>query len=325
MTFPIHRPRRLRRTEALRSLVRETHLTTAGLLYPMFACPGNQVRLEVSSMPGVYQQSPDQIVEECREVADLGVPGIILFGLAEYKDATGSEAAAAHGAVQRSIEAIRKAKLGLIVVTDVCLCEYTSHGHCGVIEGDKVLNDPTLELLADAALSHARAGADIVAPSDMMDGRVAAIRRALDDNNFQDVAIFAYAAKYCSAFYGPFREAAHSTPQSGDRRSYQMDPANAREALLEVAADIEEGADLIMVKPALAYLDIIRRVRDRFDVPIGAYNVSAEFSMVKAAARNGWIDEKRIVLEIITGIQRAGASIILTYFAKDLARWLKHC
>ena len=325
MTFPTHRPRRLRRTEALRGFVRETQLTPSGLVYPLFACPGNKVRREVSSMPGVYQQSPDQIAEECREAADLGVPGVILFGLAENKDATGSEAAAAHGAVQRSIEAIRKANLKLIVITDVCLCEYTSHGHCGVIEGDQILNDPTLELLAEAALSHARAGADIVAPSDMMDGRVAAIRRKLDDHNFQDVAIFAYAAKYCSAFYGPFREAAQSAPQSGDRRSYQMDPANAREALLEVAADIEEGADLIMVKPALAYLDIIQRVRERFDVPIGAYNVSAEFAMVKAAARNGWIDEKRIVLEIITGIQRAGASIILTYFAKDLARWLKHC
>jgi porphobilinogen synthase len=325
MTFPTHRPRRLRRTEALRGFVRETQLTPSGLVYPLFACPGNKVRLEVSSMPGVYQQSPDQIAEECREAADLGVPGVILFGLAENKDATGSEAAAATGAVQRSIEAIRKANLKLIIITDVCLCEYTSHGHCGVIEGDRILNDPTLDLLAQAALSHARAGADIVAPSDMMDGRVAAIRRKLDEHNFQDVAIFAYAAKYCSAFYGPFREAAQSAPQSGDRRSYQMDPANAREALLEVAADIEEGADLIMVKPALAYLDIIQRVRERFDVPIGAYNVSAEFAMVKAAARNGWIDEKRIVLEIITGIQRAGASIILTYFAKDLARWLKHC
>jgi len=325
MSFPVHRPRRLRRTEALRSFVRETQLTTSGLVYPMFACPGKNVRTEVSSMPGVYQQSPDQIAEECREVADLGVPGVILFGLAEHKDATGSEAAAAHGAVQQSIEAIRKAKLDLLVITDVCLCEYTSHGHCGVIRGDTVLNDPTLDLLAEAALSHARAGADIVAPSDMMDGRVGAIRRKLDENGFEDIAIFAYAAKYCSAFYGPFREAAQSAPQSGDRRSYQMDPANAREALREVALDIEEGADMIMVKPALAYLDIIRRVRERFDVPVGAYNVSAEFAMVKAAAQNGWIDEKRIVLEIITGIQRAGASIILTYHAKDLARWLKKC
>jgi porphobilinogen synthase len=291
----------------------------------MFACPGTKVRVEVSSMPGVFQQSPDQIAEECREVADLGVPGVILFGLPEHKDATGSEAASAQGAVQRSIEAIRKAKLDLLVVTDVCLCEYTSHGHCGVVKDGDVLNDPTLDLLAEAALSHARAGADMVAPSDMMDGRVGAIRRKLDANGFADIAIFSYAAKYCSAFYGPFREAAQSAPQSGDRRSYQMDPANAREALREVALDIEEGADMIMVKPALAYLDIIQRVRERFDVPVGAYNVSGEYAMVKAAARNGWIDERRIVLEIMTGIQRAGASIVLTYHAKDVARWLKHC
>jgi porphobilinogen synthase len=309
----------------LRGLVRETHLTTKGLIYPMFACPGTKVRTEVSSMPGVYQQSPDQIVEECREVADLGVPGVILFGLAEHKDETGSEAASAQGAVQRSIEEIRKAKLNLVVITDVCLCEYTSHGHCGVVRDGEILNDPTLELLGNAALSHARAGADIVAPSDMMDGRVEAIRQRLDANGFQNVAIFAYAAKYFSAFYGPFREAAQSAPKSGDRSSYQMDPANTREALREVAADLEEGADMIMVKPALAYLDIIQRVRERFDVPVGTYNVSAEFAMVKAAARNGWIDEKRIVLEIMTAIQRAGASIILTYHAKDLARWLKGC
>jgi porphobilinogen synthase len=291
----------------------------------MFACPGAKVRTEVSSMPGIFQQSPDQIVEECREVADLGVPAVILFGLPERKDETGSEAASASGAVQLSIEAIRKAKLDLLVITDVCLCEYTSHGHCGVIKDGKILNDPSIALLADAALSHARAGADIVAPSDMMDGRVAAIRRKLDENSFHDVAILSYAAKYSSAFYGPFREAAQSTPQFGDRRSYQMDPANAREALREVELDIAEGADMIMVKPALAYLDVIQRVRDRFDVPVAAYNVSAEYSMVKAAAAKGWIDEPRIVLEIITGIQRAGASIILTYHAKDVARWLKQC
>ncbi|HXQ25915.1 MAG TPA: porphobilinogen synthase [Candidatus Acidoferrales bacterium] len=323
MTFPTHRPRRLRRTEALRGLVRETRVSTAGLVYPMFACPGSKVRTEVSSMPGVYQQSPDQIVEECREVADLGIPAVILFGLPEKKDETGSEAASPKGAVQRSIQAIRKAKLDLLVLTDVCLCEYTSHGHCGVIKDGEVLNDPSLALLAEAALSHARAGADIVAPSDMMDGRVAAIRCKLDEAKFQDVAILSYAAKYCSAFYGPFREAAQSAPQFGDRRSYQMDPANAREALREVALDLEEGADIIMVKPALPYLDVIARVRDRFDVPIAAYNVSAEFSMVKAAAQKGWIDEQRIVLEIITSIQRAGASVILTYHAKDVARWLK--
>ncbi|HXJ18337.1 MAG TPA: porphobilinogen synthase [Candidatus Polarisedimenticolia bacterium] len=325
MTFPIHRPRRLRRSEALRGFVRETRLSASGLIYPMFACPGKNVRVEVRSMPGVYQQSPDQIVEECREVVDLGVPAVILFGLPEHKDETGSEAADPRGAVQRSIEAIRKAKLDLLVVTDVCLCEYTSHGHCGVIKDGEILNDPSIALLADAALSHARAGADIVAPSDMMDGRVAAIRRKLDDHGFADVAILSYAAKYCSAFYGPFREAAQSAPQFGDRRSYQMDPANAREALREVALDIEEGADIIMVKPALPYLDIIQRVRERFDVPVAAYNVSAEYSMVKAAARNGWIDEQRTVLEIMTSIQRAGASIVLTYHAKDVARWLRAC
>ena len=325
MTFPTHRPRRLRRTEALRGLVRETQLSTHGLVYPMFACPGTNVRTEVSSMPGVYQQSPDRIVEECREVAGLGIPAVILFGLPEKKDEVGSEASAAQGAVQRAIEAIRKAKLDLIVITDVCLCEYTSHGHCGVVENGEVANDPTLEILAKAALSHARAGADIVAPSDMMDGRVAAIRRKLDQHKFENLAILSYAAKYCSAFYGPFRDAAQSAPQFGDRRSYQMDPANAREALREVALDIDEGADLIMVKPALPYLDVIQRVRERFDVPVGAYNVSGEFAMVKAAARNGWLDERRVVLEILTAIQRAGASIILTYHAKDAARWLKQC
>jgi porphobilinogen synthase len=325
MTFPLHRPRRLRRTEALRGMVRETRLTTSGLVYPMFACPGTNVRTEVSSMPGIYQQSVDQIVEECREVADLGIPAVVLFGLPREKDEVGSGASDAQGAVQRAIEAIKKAKLNLLVITDVCLCEYTSHGHCGVVKDGEVLNDPSLACLADAALSHARAGADMVAPSDMMDGRVGAIRARLDENGFEDVAILAYAAKYCSGFYGPFREAAQSTPQFGDRRSYQMDPGNAREALREVALDLEEGADIIMVKPALPYLDIIQRVRDRFDVPVAAYNVSGEYAMVKAAARNGWIDEKRVVLEIMTGIQRAGAEIILSYHAKDVARWLKAC
>ena len=323
--FPVNRPRRLRRNEALRGMVRETHLSTSGLVYPMFACPGTKVRNEVASMPGIYQQSPDQIVEECRELVDLGVPAVILFGLPEKKDEIGSEASSPTGAVQLSIEAIRKAKLNLLVITDVCLCEYTSHGHCGVIRDGEVLNDPSLELLANAALSHARAGADMVAPSDMMDGRIGAIREKLDEHKFQDIAIMAYAAKYCSAFYGPFREAADSAPQFGDRRSYQMDPANVREALREVAEDIEEGADIIMVKPALSYLDVIARVRERFDLPVAAYNVSAEFSMVKAAARNGWIDEQRIVLEIMTSIQRAGASIVLTYHAKDVARWLNRC
>jgi porphobilinogen synthase len=325
MTFPTHRPRRLRRSEALRGFVRETRLTTGGLVYPMFACPGTKVRTEVSSMPGIYQQSADQIVEECREVANLGIPAVILFGLPEHKDELASEAYDANGAVQRSIEAIRKAKLDLLVITDVCLCEYTSHGHCGVIKGEEVLNDPSVALLADAALSHARAGADIVAPSDMMDGRVGAIREKLDENGFENVAILSYAAKYCSAFYGPFREAAQSSPQFGDRRSYQMDPANAREALREVALDLEEGADMIMVKPAMPYLDVIQRVREKFDVPVAAYNVSGEYAMVKAAVQRGWLDEKRVVLEILTGIQRAGADMILTYHAKDVARWLKAC
>jgi porphobilinogen synthase len=346
MSFPIHRPRRLRRSEALRGFVRETRLSPAGFVYPMFACPGSGVRTEISSMPGIFQQSPDKIVEECREVAGLGIPAVILFGLPEHKDDIGSEAASPNGAVQRAVDAIRKANLDLLVITDVCLCEYTSHGHCGVIAkggasgvvaasdapkevasdaATEVANDPTIALLADAALSHARAGADIVAPSDMMDGRVAAIRSKLDANNFPDIAILSYAAKYCSAFYGPFREAAQSAPQFGDRRSYQMDPANAREALREVALDLEEGADIIMVKPALPYLDVIQRVRERFDVPVAAYNVSGEYAMVKAAARNGWIDEKRVVLEILTSIQRAGAGMILTYHAKDAARWLKAC
>jgi len=323
MSFPTQRPRRLRRTEALRGLVRETRLSAAGLIYPMFVCPGTNVRKEVGSMPGVYQQSVDKIVEECREVEGLGLPGVILFGLPESKDARGSSSTSAHGVVQKAIEAMRKSKLNLLVITDVCLCEYTDHGHCGVIENGDVANDATLPILAAQALSHARAGADIVAPSDMMDGRVAAIREALDEHKFQDIAILAYAAKYCSGFYGPFREAADSAPQFGDRRSYQMDPANAREALKEVALDLEEGADLVMVKPALPYLDVIRRVRDKFDVPVGAYNVSGEYAMVKAAAQKGWLDEKRVALEILTGIQRAGADFILTYHAKDAAQWLK--
>jgi porphobilinogen synthase len=323
MSFPANRPRRLRRSESLRGLVRETRLSTAGFIYPLFVCPGSNVRQEVGSMPGVYQQSVDRIVEECRELESLGIPGVILFGLPETKDARGSSSLSANGVVQRAIEAIRKAKLNMLVITDVCLCEYTDHGHCGVIENGEVANDPTLEILAEQALSHARAGADIIAPSDMMDGRVAAIRARLDAHKFQDIAVLSYAAKYCSGFYGPFREAAQSAPQFGDRRGYQMDPANAREALKEVALDLEEGADMVMVKPALPYLDIIRRVRDRFDVPVAAYNVSGEYAMVKAAAQKGWIDEQRVVIELLTGIQRAGASIIITYHAKDAARWLK--
>jgi porphobilinogen synthase len=322
MSFPTHRPRRLRRTEALRNLVQETRLTTAGFIYPMFVCPGTNVRQEVTSMPGVAQQSVDKILEECREIESLGIPGIILFGLPESKDATGGNSASPHGVVQRAVEAVRKANLKLVVITDVCLCEYTDHGHCGIIENGEVANDATLAILANQALSHARAGADVVAPSDMMDGRVGAIRDKLDDHKFENLPILAYAAKYSSAFYGPFREAAQSTPQFGDRRSYQMDPANAREALKEVALDLEEGADMVMVKPALPYLDVVRRVRDTFDVPVGAYNVSGEYAMVKAAVANGWLDERRTVLEILTGIQRAGADIILTYHAKDVARWL---
>jgi porphobilinogen synthase len=323
MSFPIHRPRRLRRSEALRGLVRETRLSTAGLIYPLFVCPGIGVRQEVTSMPGVFQQSADKIVEECREIAGLGIPGVMLFGLPEAKDPRGTSSASPAGVVQRAVEAIRKADLKLLLLTDVCLCEYTDHGHCGVIENGEVANDATLSILAEQALSHARAGADIVAPSDMMDGRVAAIRKTLDEHKFENIAILSYAAKYCSGFYSPFREAAQSTPQFGDRRSYQMDPANAREALKEVALDLDEGADMVMVKPALPYLDIIRQVRDRFEVPVAAYNVSGEYAMVKAAVQKGWLDEKRVVLEILTGIQRAGAGIILTYHAKDVARWLK--
>jgi porphobilinogen synthase len=323
MSFPTHRPRRLRRTEALRNMVRETRLSTAGFIYPMFVCPGSGVRNEISSMPGIHQQSVDKIVEECREVESLGIPGIILFGLPETKDARGTSSLHSDGVVQKAIGAIRKANLKLLVITDVCLCEYTDHGHCGVLEHGDVANDATLEILAEQALSHARAGADIVAPSDMMDGRVAAIRGKLDDHKFETIPILAYAAKYCSGFYGPFREAAQSAPQFGDRRSYQMDPGNAREALKEVALDLEEGADMVMVKPALPYLDIIRMVRDEFDVPVAAYNVSGEYSMVKAAVQKEWVEEKRVVLEILTGIQRAGADIILTYHAKDVARWLK--
>jgi porphobilinogen synthase len=323
MSYPVHRPRRLRRSEALRGLVRETRLSAAGLIYPLFVCPGSKVRQEVTSMPGVFQQSADKIVEDCREIEALGIAGVMLFGLPEKKDPRGASSISPTGVVQRAIELIRKANLNLLVFTDVCLCEYTDHGHCGVIENGEVANDATLPILADQALSHARAGADIVAPSDMMDGRVAAIRKKLDEHKFENVAILSYAAKYCSGFYGPFREAADSAPQFGDRRSYQMDPANAREALKEVALDLDEGADMVMVKPALPYLDVIRQVRDRFDVPVAAYNVSGEYAMVKAAVQKGWLDERRVVVEILTGIQRAGAGIILTYHAKDLARWLK--
>jgi len=323
MSFPLHRPRRLRRTEKLRNLVRERDINTAGFIYPMFVCPGTKVRHEVDSMPGVHQQSADAIVEECREVESLGISGVILFGLPETKDPRGMSSLAADGVVQKAIEGIKKANLKLLVITDVCLCEYTDHGHCGVVKNNEILNDETLEILSEQALSHARAGADIVAPSDMMDGRIKAIRNKLDEHDFENTPIMAYSAKFCSAFYGPFREAADSAPQMGDRRSYQMDSANAREALREVELDLEEGADVVMVKPALAYLDVIRLVREHFDAPVAAYNVSGEYSMVKAAAQKGWVEEKRIVLEILLGIQRAGAEIILTYHAKDAVRWLK--
>ena len=323
MSFPLHRPRRLRRTEKLRNLVRERDINTAGFIYPMFVCPGTKVRQEVDSMPGVHQQSADAIVEECREVESLGISGVILFGLPETKDPRGMSSLAADGVVQKAIEGIKKANLKLLVITDVCLCEYTDHGHCGVVKNNEILNDETLEILSEQALSHARAGADIVAPSDMMDGRIKAIRNKLDEHDFENTPIMAYSAKFCSAFYGPFREAADSAPQMGDRRSYQMDSANAREALREVELDLEEGADVVMVKPALAYLDVIRLVREHFDAPVAAYNVSGEYSMVKAAAQKGWVEEKRIVLEILLGIQRAGAEIILTYHAKDAVRWLK--
>jgi porphobilinogen synthase len=322
MQFPAYRPRRLRKSEKLRQLIRETTLTAGNLIYPLFVGPGTNVVRPVASMPGVAQLSVDRAVLECRETAALGIPAVILFGIPEIKDALGSEASIGNGVVQQAIRAIKDSVPDLLVVTDVCLCEYTDHGHCGLIKNGGVDNDSTLELLAQEALSHAQAGADIVAPSDMMDGRVGAIRRVLDTNGFDQVAIMAYAAKYASAFYGPFREAAESTPQFGDRRSYQMDPANTDEALREVELDIQEGADIVMVKPALAYLDVIYRVKQQFGYPVAAYNVSGEYSMIKAAGSNGWIDEERIMVEVLLSIRRAGADMILTYFAKQLAHAL---
>jgi porphobilinogen synthase len=320
MPFPIHRMRRLRGTEALRRLVRETHLEPSQFVYPLFVCPGEGVRREIGAMPGNYQMSIDEIVKECAEVQSLGVGGVILFGIPETKDETASGAYAEDGIVQRAVRAVKREVAGLVVITDVCNCEYTSHGHCGKVVNGEVDNDTTLEWLAASAVSHARAGADIVAPSDMMDGRVAAIRKALDASGFAQIPILSYAAKFASVFYGPFREAAESAPQFGDRRSYQMDPPNAREAMREIELDIEEGADMIMIKPAMPYLDLIRMARDRFDVPIAAYQVSGEFSMIVAAARNGWLDGERAMLETLTAIRRAGADVILTYFAKDAAR-----
>ncbi len=321
--FPISRPRRLRADENLRRLTRETTISVDDLIYPMFVVHGHDVANEISSMPGCYQYSVDRLVTAAKELAVLGIPGTILFGVPEFKDAVGSEAYADDGIIQQAVKALKDAVPDLLVITDVCLCEYTDHGHCGVIRDGEVLNDPTLELLAKESLSHARAGADVIAPSDMMDGRVGAIRAALDENGFQGIPILAYSAKYASAFYGPFREAAESTPQFGDRRSYQMDPPNAEEALREVALDIEEGADIVMVKPALSYLDIIRRVKERFEMPVAAYNVSGEYALIKAAAQQGWIDEKRVALEVLTSIKRAGSDMILTYFAKSVVEWLE--
>ena len=322
MEFPAYRPRRLRRKENFRRLVRETRLSVDQLIMPLFVVPGEHVVRPVSSMPGVAQLSIDRAVEECRGLVDLGIPGVILFGLPEHKDPTGSDAYGDQGIIPRAVRAIKKDVADLIVITDVCLCEYTDHGHCGVIVDGDVDNDATIELLAKEALAHARAGADIVAPSDMMDGRVNSIREALDEEGFDQVAIMSYAAKFASGFYGPFREAAESTPQFGDRRSYQMDPPNGNEALREVELDINEGADIVMIKPALAYLDLIWRVKQEFGFPTAAYNVSGEYAMIKAAAQNGWLDEERVMMETLIAIHRAGADMILTYFARDVARVL---
>jgi porphobilinogen synthase len=326
MSFPVQRPRRLRVSESMRRLVRETHLEPSQLVFPLFVCPGEGVRHAISSMPGQAQLSVDQLVKECEAVRALGIGGVMLFGIPETKDDQASGAYAHDGITQQAVRAVKEAVPELIVMTDVCNCEYTSHGHCGKVVGNDVDahvdNDATLEWLAKTAVSHARAGADMVAPSDMMDGRVGVIREALDSHGFSNTPIFAYAAKFASVFYGPFREAAESTPQFGDRRSYQMDPSNGREAMLEMELDLEEGADLLMVKPAGPYLDLIRQARDRFDVPIGAYQVSGEYAMIHAAAQNGWIDLDRAMIESLTSIRRAGAGVILTYFAPAVARAL---
>jgi len=320
MSYPDERPRRLRKSERLRAMVRETTLTPASLIYPLFVTPGEGVRREIASLPGCHHLSVDQVAREAEVVEKLGIGGVILFGLPAAKDPVGSEGYADDGVVQQAVRAIRGVCKELLVMTDVCLCEYTSHGHCGVVEQGEVQNDPTLELLSRMAVSHAKAGAHVVAPSDMMDGRVGAIRDALDAAGFAGLPILSYAAKYASSFYGPFREAADSAPQFGDRRGYQMDPANVREALREVRLDVEEGADIVMVKPALPYLDVIRAVKESVDRPVAAYNVSGEYAMVKAAAAKGWIDEERMMREILTSIRRAGADVILTYHAKDFAR-----
>jgi porphobilinogen synthase len=323
MSYPAMRMRRLRQNDNFRRLVRESRLSVDDLIYPLFVCPGVKVAREIRSMPGNFQLSVDKLVEECREVHDLGIPGVILFGIPEHKDETGSESFSDQGIVQRAVRALKAELPGLLVITDVCFCEYTSHGHCGVIKNGQVDNDATLELLARQAVSHARAGADMVAPSDMMDFRIGRIRAALDREGFHNLPIMSYAAKYASAFYGPFREAAGCAPQFGDRRGYQMDPANAEEALREVRLDIEEGADIVMVKPALAYLDVIYRVKSTFRVPVAAYSVSGEYACIRAAASVGWIDERRIMSEVLLSIKRAGADIILTYFAKQAALMLR--
>lgn len=322
MFFPEYRARRLRRNDNIRRMVRETHLRVDDLIYPMFSAFGTGIKKEIPSMPGIYQQSIEHIVAEAKEVYELGIPAVILFGIPETKDALGQDAYSETGIIQETIRAIKKEVPKLTVITDVCMCEYTDHGHCGVIKDGDVDNDETLQLLAAEALSHARAGADIVAPSDMMDGRVAAIREILDANGFEQIPIMSYAVKYASAYYGPFRDAADSTPQFGDRRSYQMDPANRREAIREASLDVQECADFLMVKPALAYLDILRDIKERFDLPLVAYNVSGEYSMIKAAAANGWVDNDRIVMETLIGMKRAGADIIITYHAKEAARLL---
>lgn len=316
------RLRRMRMTPAFRSMVRETELSPNDFIYPLFVVPGKNIKREISSMPGVFQQSIDELVKDCIDTYKLGIPAVILFGIPEHKDEVGSGAYDENGIIQQAVRALKKEVPELVVITDVCLCEYTSHGHCGVVHGDEIVNDASVELLTREALTHAQAGADMIAPSDMFDGRIGAIRKVLDDNNFKNTPIMSYAAKYASGYYGPFREAAESTPKFGDRRSHQMDPANSNEALREVAQDILEGADIIMVKPALAYLDIIRRVKDSFNIPTAAYNVSGEYSMIKAAARNGWIDEERVMMETLIGMKRAGADIIVTYFAKDAAKVL---
>jgi porphobilinogen synthase len=321
--YPVVRPRRLRRTPAIRDMVRETRLDPSDFIYPLFVRPGKGIRSEISAMPGNYHFSVDRLVEEVGEARGEGIRSVILFGIPERKDEVGSEAHDDEAAVQSAVRALKKEYPDLIVVTDVCLCEYTSHGHCGVVKDGEVLNDPTLEILAKTAVSHAKAGADIVAPSDMMDGRVAAIREGLDEGGFENVSILAYSAKYASAFYGPFREAAGSAPQFGDRRAYQMDPGNSDEALREIGLDLDEGADIVMVKPALPYLDVIRRVKDTYGVPLAAYNVSGEFSMVMAAVAKGWLERERTILEVLTSIRRAGADLILTYHAREAARLLR--